>query len=72
MGSPEFANGTVVRDAATKKVGVVMDRFGDRYCLRPHGGGIEWYASRDDLSAILSDVLRPDVAELTANSRKGV
>lgn len=68
----DYENGTVVRDDATGKVGVVMDHYGARYSLRPRHGGCEWEAWRDDLSAILSDILRADVAEKNANSRTGL
>ncbi|MFI1825358.1 hypothetical protein ACH41E_02730 [Streptomyces sp. NPDC020412] len=72
MAQPELANGTTVYDAAAKKVGVVMDHFGSRYSLRSCEDGQEWGAWRSDLSAILSDVLRPAVAERNANSRTGL
>ncbi|MFH8618571.1 hypothetical protein ACH4E8_26375 [Streptomyces sp. NPDC017979] len=72
MGLPELANGTVVRDNATERIGVVMAHSGARYSLRPRGGGLEWDAWRNDLSAILSDILRPAVAELNANSERGL
>ncbi|MEU9609878.1 hypothetical protein [Streptomyces sp. NPDC048057] len=68
MGAP-YADGTVVYDSATKKVGVVMARMGSRYALRPRGGGREWDAETEDLSDATSAVLGPAVAELNANSR---
>ncbi|MFI1825025.1 hypothetical protein ACH41E_01050 [Streptomyces sp. NPDC020412] len=48
-----------------------MARDGARYYLRPPKGGIEWTAHREDLSDSLSDVLRPAVAALNADSRTG-
>ncbi|MFI1830158.1 hypothetical protein ACH41E_27530 [Streptomyces sp. NPDC020412] len=71
-GPRDLPKGTVVRDSIAKKTGVVMAQDGARYYLRPCKGGIEWTARREDLSATLSDVLGPAVAELNANSRKNM
>ncbi|MFI1824843.1 hypothetical protein ACH41E_00075 [Streptomyces sp. NPDC020412] len=71
MDDTPYPVGVVVHDAATGRVGVVMCHDGALYYLRPRSGGLEWTARREDLSAIISDILRPTVAELNANSRKG-
>ncbi|MFF0446956.1 hypothetical protein ACFYT4_11155 [Streptomyces sp. NPDC004609] len=64
--------GDVVRDAATRKVGRVMDRMGLRVQLRPLNGGREWDALPEDLSpAAQSDAMSAAVAEANAQSRQG-
>ncbi|MFI6287167.1 hypothetical protein ACIBCM_20875 [Streptomyces sp. NPDC051018] len=64
--------GDVVRDAATRRVGRVMDRMGLRVQLRPLNGGREWDAMPQDLSpASQSDAMSAAVAEANAQSWRG-
>ncbi|MFI6289385.1 hypothetical protein ACIBCM_32350 [Streptomyces sp. NPDC051018] len=64
--------GEVVHDAATRKVGRVMDRMGSRVQLRPLNGGREWDALPSDLRpAAQSDAMSEAVAEANALSRRG-
>ncbi|MFF0447011.1 hypothetical protein ACFYT4_11445 [Streptomyces sp. NPDC004609] len=64
--------GDVVRDAATRKVGRVMDRVGARVQLRPLNGGREWDALPGDLRpAAQSDAMSEAVADANALSRRG-
>ncbi|GAA3068366.1 hypothetical protein FHS39_001960 [Streptomyces olivoverticillatus] len=44
------AVGDLVWDAASKRVGQVMDHRWSRYQLRPPGGGTEWHAAPENVS----------------------
>ncbi|GGZ45533.1 hypothetical protein GCM10010387_45050 [Streptomyces inusitatus] len=59
--------GSVMRDAASRRVGRVMGLVGGRVQLRPLNGGCEWDAVPGDLSpAIQSDAMSAAVAEANA------
>ncbi|MFH8614199.1 hypothetical protein ACH4E8_03860 [Streptomyces sp. NPDC017979] len=68
--------GDVVLDAATHKVGRVMDQLCQLVQLRPLGGGLEWDASPHDLTPVpateprTADALRAAVAQVNAASRR--
>ncbi|MFB4195079.1 hypothetical protein [Streptomyces carpaticus] len=62
--------GSLVRDTWNGRVGVVMDRIGDRIALRPQGGAVEWFALPGDLEAMpLSEGLTELVRAANARSR---
>ncbi len=64
--------GDTVRDARTGRVGVVMDRCGERFFLRPLGGGREWEADPRDIRAISrAEVLSARVAAVNTRHRRG-
>ncbi|MEU5977157.1 hypothetical protein [Streptomyces sp. NPDC047315] len=70
------APGDVVLDAATHKVGRVMDRMCQLVQLRPLNGGLEWDASPLDLTPAPSPAphsavaLQAAVAQVNALSRR--
>ncbi|MFI1825139.1 hypothetical protein ACH41E_01625 [Streptomyces sp. NPDC020412] len=72
MNGARYTDGTVVYDAATKKVGVVVACYWSVYYLRPQGGGLEWTAKHGDLDSRNLAVLGPAVAALNANSSRGI
>ncbi|MEU9609680.1 hypothetical protein [Streptomyces sp. NPDC048057] len=72
MDGAPFTDGTVVYDAAAKKVGVVMACYWSVYYLRPQGGGIEWTAKHSDLDSRNLAVLAPAVAALNASSSRRI
>ncbi|MGV9313330.1 hypothetical protein ACWDR0_14205 [Streptomyces sp. NPDC003691] len=64
--------GDTVTDVARKRTGRVMDRFSNRYYLRPLNGGCEWDALPGDLRpAVTSDALTTAVAEANQRSSRG-
>ncbi|MGW4030105.1 hypothetical protein ACWEFL_12410 [Streptomyces sp. NPDC004838] len=64
--------GDVVLDAATRRVGRVMDRVGARVQIRPLNGGREWDARPEDVSpAAQSDAMREAVSQANAQTRQG-
>ncbi|MEU9603219.1 hypothetical protein [Streptomyces sp. NPDC048057] len=75
--SPSYvpALGDVVLDAATHKVGRVMDRMCQLVQLRPLDGGLEWDASPHDLTpasppAPRTTALSAAIAQVNAVSRR--
>ncbi|MEU9333888.1 hypothetical protein AB0D49_12120 [Streptomyces sp. NPDC048290] len=75
--APQLSIGDLAFDTRTRALGVVMDTGADggdgRYALRPPRGGIEWYASHDDVRpATVADQLRPALTEVNARSRGDV
>jgi len=61
--------GTLVRDRARDRVGVVMARHAGQIYLRPLGGGIEWTARPEQLEpADRRAQLRARVGELNVSS----
>ncbi|GHJ19489.1 hypothetical protein TPA0909_11030 [Streptomyces albus] len=65
----EWQPGEVVKDARTGRVGVVMDRLGSLYQVRPLNGGREWDVHpRHMVTAIQSDALSSRLAELNHRS----
>ncbi|MFP8905436.1 hypothetical protein [Streptomyces atacamensis] len=63
--------GDLVRDVRRDRTGVVMDRIGGCYWLRPAGGGKEWQAKTEDLKPVTRiDHLSARVAEANGRSRR--
>jgi hypothetical protein len=69
----EWQPGEVAKDTRTGLVGVVMDRSGSHYQLRPLNGGREWDVSPQHMvKAIQSDALSSRVAEVNYRSINGL
>lgn len=61
----------VVRDIRKDRIGVVMDKVGPNYQLRPPAGGREWEAAAADMEpASAADRMTARVAEANAASRR--
>ncbi|AZQ70269.1 hypothetical protein EKH77_02715 [Streptomyces luteoverticillatus] len=61
-----------MRDTRDQRVGVVMDRCGPCYQLRPLGGGKEWEAAPADIEPAPASVqLSARLAEANRASRDG-
>lgn len=66
-----FRRDEVVRDIRKDRVGVVMDKIGPNYQLRPPAGGREWEAAAADMEpAAAPDRMKARVAEANAASRR--
>ncbi|GAA0397854.1 hypothetical protein GCM10010357_18690 [Streptomyces luteireticuli] len=66
-----FEKDDVVRDTRKDRIGVVMDKVGPRYQLRPPAGGREWEAAAADMEPVPAAVrLGARVAEANAASRR--
>ncbi len=69
---PAVPIGTPVRDTTRDRIGVVMDRQGPYFQLRPLDGGREWDVAPEHVEPVSArEVLHARVAEANHRSRQG-